>query len=61
MIRFICEYRGCCLSCDYENCEHDQIEECYYNSICGCDNTFAEAIDYGGYGSVDEFWDNLLG
>lgn len=39
----------------------NKIKECYYKAINYCNNTFAESIDYGGYDSAEQFWDNLFG
>lgn len=55
------EYGRDCDIFDCENCNNNQIEKCYYKSNNYCNDTFAEFIDYGGYDSAEEFWDNLLG
>ena len=60
MIKVINEYGGDCEICNCENCDIEQIEECYYKANDICNDTFAESIDYGGYDSADEFWENLL-
>lgn len=61
MIDTIKEYGGDCDICDCENCDNEQIEECYYKANNYCNDVFAESIDYGGYDSAEEFWDNLFG
>lgn len=49
--------------CEYDenfNCkECSEIEECYYKAYSKSAHEFAESIDYGGYDSEEEFWDNL--
>lgn len=60
MISVIQEYGGNCDICDCENCDINQIEECYYKANNYCNDIFAESIGYGGYDSAEEFWDNLL-
>lgn len=60
MIKIIKEYGGNCDVCDCENCDSGQIEECYYKANQYCNDIFAESIDYGGYETAEEFWDNLL-
>lgn len=60
MIGVIREYGGNCDVCDCENCDGEQIEECYYKANSYCNDIFTESIDYGGYDSAEEFWDNLL-
>lgn len=60
MVSFIQYYGGDCDTCDCENCDNDQIEECYYRANENYNDIFAESIGYGGYDSSDEFWDNLL-
>ncbi len=48
--------------CDCENCNgcsDNQIEECYSIASSDCNSEFAELINYGGYDSEKEFWDNL--
>lgn len=61
MIEIIKAYGGKCNICDCENCDNEQIKECYYKASNYCNNTFAESIDYGGYDSAEQFWDNLFG
>lgn len=36
------------------------LEDCYHLANQKCDSQFAENINYGGYDSEDEFWENLL-
>ena len=61
MIETINEYITDCKMCDCEKCDISQIEECYYRANNISNNIFAESIDYGGYNSSDDFWDDLLG
>lgn len=48
--------------CDYDmdckNCEC--IDDCYMKANNRCNSEFAESIDYGGYDSEEEFWEQLL-
>ena len=52
--------------------EHDECERCYCQDCCfleDCyyiarqkeDSKWAELINYGGYGTEEEFWEQLLG
>ena len=42
------------------NCkECSELEECYYKASVKSAHEFAESIDYGGYDSEEEFWENL--
>ena len=49
--------------CEYDenfNCkECSELEECYYKASVKSAHEFAESIDYGGYDSEEEFWENL--
>lgn len=49
--------------CEYDenfNCkECSELEECYYKASTKSSHEFAESIDYGGYDSEEEFWENL--
>lgn len=48
--------------CSLENCDgcdDEQVEECYYIANSNCNSEFAKSINYGGYSSEEEFWDNL--
>ena len=42
-----------CTSCDC-------IYECYMKANNRCNSEFAESIDYGGYDSEEEFWEQLF-
>lgn len=49
--------------CDCKNCngcDDTQLEECYSIATSHCNSESAEAINYGGYDSEEEFWDNIL-
>ena len=37
------------------------LEDCYHLANQKCDSQFAENINYGGYDTEEEFWENLLG
>ena len=53
---------GGILDCNCESCgecSDTQIEECYSIASSNCNSEFAELINYGGYNSEEEFWDNL--
>lgn len=45
---------------DYDcvNCEN--IEECYMKANSRCNSEFAENINYDGYDSEEEFWEQLF-
>ena len=49
--------------CEYDenfNCkECSELEECYYKTSAKSAHEFAESINNGGYGSEEEFWENL--
>ena len=44
---------------DYDCVNCGNIEECYMESNSRCNSEFAESINYGGYDSEEEFWENL--
>ena len=35
------------------------IEECYWNAILKKNSLYAESLDYGGYNSEEEFWEQM--
>ena len=37
------------------------FEECYINANMECNIEYAESINYGGYDSAEEFWEELMG
>lgn len=42
------------------DCEHCScLEECYIKSCEKCNKEFAESIDYGGYNTEDDFWEQF--
>lgn len=54
--------------CSYNNdgkmydCEYcNNLEECYAVSCIRCNSEFAESINYVGYDSEEEFWEQLMG
>ena len=44
---------------DYDCVNCGNIEECYMEANSLCNSEFAESINYGGYDSEEEFWENL--
>lgn len=65
MKRLIIEYISedeCDSMCDDEvfNCEECSCrEECYMKSCERCNMEFAEMVGYGGYNTIDEFWEQI--
>ena len=49
--------------CEFDNnfrCEKcSELEQCYYKASTKSSHEFTESLDYGGYDSEDEFWENL--
>ena len=49
--------------CEYDenfNCkECSELEECYCKASVKSAHEFAESVNNGGYGSEEEFWENL--
>lgn len=49
--------------CEFDdnfNCKNcSELEECYYKASAKSSHEFAESLDYGGYDSEEEFWENL--
>ena len=39
--------------------EGSELEQCYCKASTKSPHEFAESLDYGGYDSEDEFWENL--
>lgn len=35
------------------------FEECYMKSCERCNSEFAESVDFGGYSTEEEFWEQL--
>ena len=48
-------------NCIYDECNTDcpDIEYCHTEAVSKCNSEFAESLDFGGYDSEEEFWDNL--
>lgn len=44
---------------DYDCVNCGNIEECYMEANSLLQREFAESINYGGYDSEEEFWENL--
>ena len=44
---------------DYDCVNCINIEECYMEANSRCNSEWAESINYGGYDSEEEFWENL--
>ena len=43
------------------NCKNcGNIEECYWEAISRENSSYAESLDYGGYDSEEEFWDQTF-
>lgn len=47
----------CCNGYKCYDC--DEIEECYMEANSRCNSAYARSIDFGGYDSEEEFWENL--
>ena len=47
-----------CTGDDCRNCS--EIDECYSEAIALSNHEFVKSINYGGYDTEEEFWDNLL-
>nr|DAX13891.1 MAG TPA: hypothetical protein [Bacteriophage sp.] len=49
--------------CEFDSnfrCEEcSELEQCYCKASTKSSHKFAESLDYGGYDSEDEFWENL--
>jgi hypothetical protein len=53
------EYYDCDIdSYDCINCS--EIEFCYIQANTKCNSEYARSIDYGGYDTEEEFWENLF-
>lgn len=35
------------------------LEECYMKSCERCNSEFAESVNYGGYNTEDDFWEQI--
>lgn len=48
-------------NCIYDECNTDcpYIEYCHAEAVSKCNSEFAESLDFGGYDSEEEFWENL--
>lgn len=44
---------------DYDCVNCDNIEQCSMEANLRCNSEWAKSINYGGYDSEDEFWENL--
>lgn len=53
---------------EFSECEMDEsfncgkcfnLEQCYYKASTKSSHEFAESLDYGGYDTEEEFWENL--
>ena len=49
--------------CEFDsnfNCRDcSELENCYFKASTKFAHEFAESLDYGGYDSEEEFWENL--
>ncbi len=48
-----CEYDLNCKNCNF-------IDDCYIKANNRCNSEFAESINYGGYSTEEEFWEQLF-
>jgi hypothetical protein len=52
---------------EYDNCERigcsecSYLEDCYHVAIKRQDSEWVKLINYGGYDTEEEFWEELLG
>ena len=46
-----------CADKDCENCS--DLEECYFCTNEELNDKYAEALDYGGFDSAEEFWEQV--
>ena len=46
-----------CIGDECEDCP--DIEYCYAEAVSKCSSEFAENVNYGGYDSEEEFWENI--
>lgn len=52
----------CTFDCDNEvfDCEScSNFDECYMKAEIRCNTEFAESVDYGGYNTEEEFWEQI--
>ena len=52
----------CVFDCDNEmfDCEScSNFDECYMKAEIRCNTEFAESVDYGGYNTEEEFWEQI--
>ena len=42
-------------NCDSCSC----FEECYMKSCERCNSEFAESVEYGGYNTAEDFWEQI--
>lgn len=58
---YLTEYDCAELQNDESSCKScSHLKDCYYVAMQQCDSQFAESIDYSGYDTEEEFWENLL-
>lgn len=53
----ICE-EDCINDYSCENCAG--IKDCYHKAVSIEDSLYAESVDYGGYDSEEEFWEQTI-
>lgn len=53
------ELPECELDDDFNCKECPELERCYYKASTKSAHEFAKSINYGGYNSEEEFWENL--
>lgn len=53
------ELSECELDKNFKCEECSELEQCHYKASTKLSHEFAESLDYGGYDSEDDFWENL--
>jgi len=56
-IDIIEDYLCCKNKCD--KCDDYQVEQCYVTACNTCNRSFAESLNYNGFDTEEEFWDDL--
>ena len=62
LIREYITEKECNYECGYEvfDCKScSNFEECYMKAEIRCDADFAESVDYGGYNTAEDFWEQF--
>lgn len=53
------ELTECELDDNFQCSDCCDLEQCYFKATTKANHEFAESLDYGGYDSEEEFWENL--